>query len=162
MVLIDKLVFEENPNIAARYRIMIDELEASQNDLQRQIDLEESERQEIRVLPDEFRRVFMRVEKLLKFGAFNHKKSVVDTFLNKVLVFQDRLEIYVNLLPNTMIGALETAVEPKILLNQYENSQIALQTDQNDKEKESDYMSDPTLLASNSWLTAEFGGVGGI
>ena len=51
------------------------------------------------ITKSDLRRTYFNVLNLLKTGNTEDKAAIIDTILNRVIVYKDRLEIFINLLP---------------------------------------------------------------
>ncbi|MCL2798350.1 MAG: hypothetical protein FWD58_09920 [Firmicutes bacterium] len=75
--------------------------------------------------------------------------------MNKVLVYQDRVEIYVNALPNSLLGALGMDVDAETLQN-------GQKTAENGQKEKPDETSDSSLPAKTVGLRDGSGSLGWI
>jgi len=85
------------------------------------------------------------LRQLVNFGKKEDRRRLIAMFLNKVAVFHDRIEIYLNTLPNALLGGVDVDVSAKALQKQ-RDMQIL------EKKEGSDEMSDPSLQPAKSWL----------
>ncbi len=83
------------------------------------------------VTKETIRRTYFKVLKLLETGETKDKATIINTLLNRVIVYKDRVEIFVNILPYedataellitnedlTTYGLLETSENEKIALS---------------------------------------------
>ena len=83
------------------------------------------------VTKETIRRTYFKVLKLLETGETKDKTTIINTLLNRVIVYKDRVEIFVNILPYedataellitnedlTTYGLLETSENEKIALS---------------------------------------------
>ena len=85
------------------------------------------------VTKETIRRTYFRVLKLLETGETQDKETIINTLLNRVIVYKDRVEIFINILPYE-----DSCAELKItdedltaydLLETTENKKIALSSD---------------------------------
>ena len=49
------------------------------------------------ISPDEVRRLFSLAKEQLKNGTLANKRVVIDQFIDKILIYHDRIEVYMNL-----------------------------------------------------------------
>lgn len=85
------------------------------------------------VSKEEIRRTYFKVLNLLKTGNTEEKAAIIDTLLNRIVVYKDRVEVFVNILPlenssaDLMITDADLATYE--LLESNENEKIAHTSD---------------------------------
>ena len=129
---VDKIMLEQDPNLSEKMRDRVIAFEAEKENLKHRLTLEYEQRSQVFVTSKDFKKAFTKARELLTKGGFENQKRIVDMFLNKVLVFHDRVEVYTNILPNFILGGLKTEIDIKTLQN-WSNSN---QNDQQDNEKD--------------------------
>ena len=147
---IRKLALMEDERIAKEFKNLFDELESEKKNIEKRIEQENTQQQEVRLDMREFAVLFAKLRLILNSGKNEHKKRLIEVFLNKVVVFHDRIEIFVNALPKAVLGALNVEVNAKTLLKQAERHETEM-------ERGSDTMPDPLTASQNSWLTKQCG-----
>ncbi|MCL2556360.1 MAG: recombinase family protein [Firmicutes bacterium] len=123
---VEKLMMEEDSNIANRIRVMIDELENQKKDLQNRMEQNNKQRQEVKINPKEFNAIFSKIRTIMNGNSHNKKMRLIDTLLNKVLVFQDRVEIFLNVLPQPLNSSLKADVNAKTFLQTLHKNEVNL------------------------------------
>ena len=140
-----KLAVEEDSDIANGFRGIFESLKNEKVEVEKRIEMETAQQQEIKVDMREFAMLFAKVRQLVNFGKKEDRRRLIAMFLNKVAVFHDRIEIYLNTLPNALLGGVDVDVSAKALQKQ-RDMQIL------EKKEGSDEMSDPSLQPAKSWL----------
>ena len=147
---VDSLILERTEAIRDKIRTRLESYEREKEDVQKRIQQEHQTAGEIKLNPSEVNKALDRLKTLLKFGKIEHKKEIIRLCLNKVVVFQDRIEIYVNILPKPLLISQKTEVEPKTL-------QKLSETAESGNEKGSGFIPDPLPQAENGLLAKTFG-----
>lgn len=82
------------------------------------------------VTKETIRRTYFRVLKLLETGETQDKETIINTLLNRVIVYKDRVEIFINILPYEDYCAELKITDEDLtaydLLETTENKKIAL------------------------------------
>lgn len=116
-IAIDKIMMEEDETMAKKMRDRVTAFEREKDDLKNRLEIEHEQKSQVRVSAKDFKRAFEKARELLAKGDYNSKKRILDMFLNKVVVFNDRIEVYNNILPNFILGALRTDIDIKVIAN---------------------------------------------
>ena len=94
----------------------INDLEAQKKKL---IEIIAQEKKAVAYLPatkDELRKVYKKAQETLLNGSFDEKKTVLQMFLNKILIFPKSVEIYVNLIPLSHLSGIDLIITPDDIL----------------------------------------------
>ena len=60
---------------------------------------------------DEIKRLFQNAKKQLRNGTLANRRAVIDQYVQKILIFPDRIEVYISAFPNYVI---QETVEEKM------------------------------------------------
>ena len=60
---------------------------------------------------DEIKRLFQNAKKQLRNGTLANRRSVIDQYVQKILIFPERIEVYISAFPNYVI---QETVEEKM------------------------------------------------
>ena len=120
-VAVSNLMVEHTQTIADRMRELIARLEVEKDALHNRLFLEQQQSQLIKIQPREFKKAFAKAKEYYEKGGFENKKRLVDTFLNRVVVFNERVEVYINILPNFILGGINTEITLETLRKGLEN-----------------------------------------
>ena len=71
----------------------------------------------LKATKDELLQAFRVAQDILENGEFETKREVIGSFVNKVLVFQNHVEIYINTIPHAHLGGIDINVDNKLILN---------------------------------------------
>jgi hypothetical protein len=52
---------------------------------------------------DQIRRLFHKAKQQLKDGTLANRRMVIDQYINKVLIYPDKIEVYMNLMRDYMV-----------------------------------------------------------
>ena len=92
------------------------------------------------VTKETIRRTYFNVLKLLETGTMEDKETIINTLLNRVVVYNDRIEIFINLLP------YEDAAAEMLITNEDLATYGLLENEENEKiAHTSDFPSDKTI-----------------
>lgn len=92
------------------------------------------------VTKEAIRRTYFNVLKLLETGTTDDKETIINTLLNRVVVYNDRIEIFINLLP------YENANAEMLITNEDLATYCLLENEENEKiAHTSDFPSDKTF-----------------
>ena len=92
-------VITESGNFSPVFQSKLDALTNEQAEILASLKRESSVNLDEFVTKEEIRRTYFRVLNLLKSGEIADKAAIINTLLNRVIVYKDRIEIFVNLLP---------------------------------------------------------------
>ena len=109
----------------------LDSLETQKKKLNEIIALE---KQSVCYLPatkEELRQAYKKAREMLEYGNFEEQKTVINMFLNKVVIFRKYAEIYINLIPISLLGGIDISITAQDILaeiypNTSENSENTL------------------------------------
>jgi len=90
------------------------------SDLRKRLEQDTRRRQEVRINHKEFYVIFSKIRTILNSNSADKKKRLFDTLLNKVLVYYDRVEVFLNILPQPLGSNLNLDVNAKTLLKTLE------------------------------------------
>ena len=60
---------------------------------------------------DEIKQLFQNAKKQLRNGTLANRRSVIDQYVQKILIFPERIEVYISAFPNYVI---QETVEEKM------------------------------------------------
>ena len=77
---------------------------------------------------EELRQAYKKAQEHLLYGAFEEQKTVLNMFLNRVVIFGKFVEIYTNLIPLPLLGGIDLSISSqdflaKISPNSLENGE---------------------------------------
>jgi len=89
----------ESGNFSDVFRSKLDELTKQKRDVLASISREANINLDEFVSKERVRQSYFNVLELLKSGTVENKSTVINTLLNRVIVYKDRIEVFINLLP---------------------------------------------------------------
>ena len=79
------------------------ELEQAKEKLQYQLSEAQAQMKVELFSEEEISRLFRKAEEQLKNGTLANRRMIIDRYVSKVLIFQNRIEIYMNLMPDYVV-----------------------------------------------------------
>lgn len=88
-----------NGDIGGRFQLKLNALESEKTEILEKLKQESEVNFSEFVTKADIRRTYFHVLNLLKTGDTEDKAAIINTLLNRVVVYKDRVEIFINLLP---------------------------------------------------------------
>jgi len=60
---------------------------------------------------DEIRKAYLKAQDILENGEFIDQKALLNNFINKVIVYKDRVELFINVVPLSISASLDISIE---------------------------------------------------
>ena len=89
----------ESGDFGGRFQLKLNALESEKTDILAKLKQESEVNLNEFITKSDIRRTYFNVLNLLKTGNTEDKAAIIDTLLNRVVVYKDRVEIFINLLP---------------------------------------------------------------
>lgn len=89
----------ESGDFGGRFQLKLNALESEKADILEKLKQESEVNLSEFITKSDIRRTYFNVLNLLKTGNIEDKAAIIDTILNRVIVYKDRVEIFINLLP---------------------------------------------------------------
>ena len=145
----------------------IEKLTVKKADTERRLEQEKNEQFEIKFDMGLFKPAISKLRRCLDVdmrtpNAKRNKKFLIDSFVNRVLVYQDRIELLLNALPQTLLGSLNITVEPKLLWQTHDASLENALNIQNKGQDDAPYPLIPIFSEPENWLENNNGSPGRI
>ena len=87
------------------------ELEGTKEKLTFELAETETSMAKVQFSEDEIKRLFQNAKKQLRNGTLANRRAVIDQYVQKILIFPDRIEVYISAFPNYVI---QETVEEKM------------------------------------------------
>ena len=123
------ITFISNGHFSETLQLQLSSLELEKKRL---TDTIADEKQVITYIPatkQELKQVYNQAKDLLLNGSFEEQKQVLNLFLNKVIIFPQKAEIFVNLIPFSHLSGIDINIDHNDLLTQ--NNQNTSELDEN-------------------------------
>lgn len=89
----------ESGDFGGRFQLKLNALESEKTDILAKLKQESEVNLSEFITKSDIRRTYFNVLNLLKTGNTEDKAAIIETLLNRVVVYKDRVEIFINLLP---------------------------------------------------------------
>ena len=91
------------------------ELEGTKEKLTFELAETETSMAKVQFSEDEIKRLFQNAKKQLRNGTLANRRAVIDQYVQKILIFSERIEVYISAFPNYVI---QETVEEKMEAHQ--------------------------------------------
>jgi len=139
---VDDMLTTSDKNIKERIHQRIKTFEDEKLVLLARLAEEQRQKAEIVISQSALQSALDKLRQLVNSGSDEHKRVLIDQFLNKVFVYHDRVEVILNILPKSLNGGREIPIDIETM----QEWQKAIQN--NEKEPKSGSFSMQTDLKS--------------
>lgn len=150
-------------NFSETLQMKLDSLEAEKKRLEAVILQEKKSCCYLSATKDELRQVYKKAQEQLLSGTFEEQKAVLHLFLNKVVIYKEFVEIFVNLIPISHLGGIDVNITPQEMIA--ENRENTLETLANTGNTEENTQKDgqnPSFSYSHIYSENDYGSSGRI
>ena len=88
---------------SAALKNKLSELEETKEKLRYELDEVESTLSQEQFSEQDIRKLFSRAEKQLKNGTLANRRMIIDQYIDKVVIYKDRIEVYMNLISDYVV-----------------------------------------------------------